>query len=163
MQLLLTKKIQIAINNALKYRGLEPSDEAKAAVQASLEDEPLGVSLTLVQQTVETLAKTPDKVWLHDLMHGSGVYVEPKPKPPRNPALDEYLEKLRADKMEMEYNRMISSVLPGQNDMFRIRPDDLKEIKSHVVTIFNIIFSMVAVFVAVYTASKTMTHDVGLH
>ncbi|KAG0183198.1 hypothetical protein DFQ28_001410 [Apophysomyces sp. BC1034] len=155
--------MQDAIQNALKYPNVDLLEEAQTAVRASLDDGTVGISLELVQQTVNFLKNTPDKVWLYDLMQGSGIYIKPKPIRPKNHELEAYHEKLRAEQMEREYDRMVSSVVPDQDShMFRVHPDELKEIKGHVVTIFNILFSMVAVFVAVYTASKTMTHDIGL-
>lgn len=74
------------------------------------------------------------------------------------------MEKLRHQQQERDYKRMISSVITSEDQKFNlgIKPDELKEVKSHIATIFNILFSMVAVYVAVYKASKTIMTDVGL-
>lgn len=59
---------------------------------------------------------------------------------------------------------MVSSVVTSEDQKFNlgIKPDEFKEIKSHIATIFNILFSMIAVYVAVYKASKTIVNDYGL-
>jgi hypothetical protein len=59
---------------------------------------------------------------------------------------------------------MISDVITSEDQKFNlgIKPDELREIRSHIATIFNILFSMVAVYVAVYKASKTIVNDYGL-
>jgi hypothetical protein len=59
---------------------------------------------------------------------------------------------------------MVAGVITSEDQKFNlgIKPDELKEIKSHIATIFNILFSMVAVYVAVYKASKTIVDDYGL-
>lgn len=74
------------------------------------------------------------------------------------------MEKLRHQQQERDYKRMISSVITSEDQKFNlgIKPDELKEVKSHIATIFNILFSMVAVYVAVFKASKTIMTDVGL-
>lgn len=74
------------------------------------------------------------------------------------------MNKLRLEQQERDYNNMVSSVITSEDQKFNlgIKPDELKEVKSHVATIFNILFSMVAVYVAVYKASKTMVDDIGL-
>lgn len=74
------------------------------------------------------------------------------------------MAKLRAQQAEKEYNNMVSSVVTSEDQKFNlgIQPDELREVKSHIATIFNILFSIVAVYVAVYKASKSIVHDVGL-
>lgn len=74
------------------------------------------------------------------------------------------MDKLRAQQQERDYKRMISTVLTSEDQKFNlgIKPDELKEAKSHIATIFNILFSMVAVYVAVYKAAQTIVTDIGL-
>jgi hypothetical protein len=74
------------------------------------------------------------------------------------------MSKLRLQQQEREYNKMVSSVVTSEDQKFNlgIKPDELKEVKSHIATIFNIAFSMVAVYVAVYKASKTIVNDIGI-
>ncbi|CAO3627642.1 unnamed protein product [Cunninghamella echinulata] len=94
-------------------------------------------------------------------MKGTSVYIEPKIAEPRDPEYDAYMEKLRAEQQEREYESMVSNVIPTHN--FQIfSTKDMKEAKGHIATIINIGFSMVAVYVAIYMASRTMMEDVGL-
>lgn len=71
------------------------------------------------------------------------------------------MDRLRAEQQEREYTAMVSSAVRPSNEAY-FRPDDIKEMKSHLVTIANIGFSMAAVYVAVYMASRTMLDDLGL-
>ncbi|CAO3598597.1 unnamed protein product [Absidia cylindrospora] len=97
----------------------------------------------------------------HELVQGSGVYIEPKKPKLKDPAFEAYMDKLRAEQQEREYAAMISSAVRPENENY-FRSDDIKEAKSHLVTIANIGFSMAAVYVAVYMASRTMLDDIGL-
>lgn len=58
---------------------------------------------------------------------------------------------------------MVASAITSKDQKFNlgIQPDEIKEIKTHIVSIFNIGFSMVAVFAAAYKASQTMIDDYG--
>ncbi|KAL0083017.1 endoplasmic reticulum-based factor for assembly of V-ATPase-domain-containing protein [Phycomyces blakesleeanus] len=168
MQLTLTTRIQDALRLALADPSfnIRSKEEAKSAVDASL-DVTMGISFTLLQELAQFLSHTKDsngRIWLHELIQGAGVYHEPKPVEPKDLVFQAYLEQLRKDQAEREYARMVSSVVTSEQDknMFRIRPDELKEVKGHVTTIVNIAFSMVAVYVAVFVASKTMTEDLGV-
>jgi hypothetical protein len=59
---------------------------------------------------------------------------------------------------------MVSNVITSEDQKFNlgIKPDELKEVKSHIATIFNILFSMVAVYIAVYKVSQSIFSDFGL-
>ncbi|KAI8328670.1 endoplasmic reticulum-based factor for assembly of V-ATPase-domain-containing protein [Blakeslea trispora] len=100
----------------------------------------------------------------HELILGSGLYFEPKEEAPQDPEFLAYMEKLRAEQKEREYKQMVSDVLNSEDQKFNlgIKPDEIKEIKSHIATIFNILFSMIAVYTAVYKASGSLTEDFGM-
>lgn len=79
-------------------------------------------------------------------------------------AREALMEKFRVEQEEREYADMVHSVVTSENDKFvlGIRPDELRETKSHLAAIVNIMVSMGAVALAVYMAAKTMTEDVGM-
>ncbi|KAI8384755.1 endoplasmic reticulum-based factor for assembly of V-ATPase-domain-containing protein [Radiomyces spectabilis] len=167
MQLRLTKNIQEAVHAALAGEDfpLKYKEEAEQVASISLE-KPSGISLDLLKLIAQYLDRSSveqDRTWFHELIRGTEVYVEPKEPPPKNPEFEAYMEQLRAQQREKEYAKMVSSVVTSEDDkyMYSLRPNELKEIKGHVTTILNIAFSMVAVYVAVYMAAKTMTQDVG--
>lgn len=85
-------------------------------------------------------------------------------KKTQNPEFEAYMEKLRLEQQQRDYTRMVSSVVSSEDQKFHlgIKPDEIKEVKSHIATIFNIAFSMVAVYVAVYKASQSIVQDYGL-
>ncbi|CEG80817.1 hypothetical protein RMATCC62417_15098 [Rhizopus microsporus] len=117
------------------------------------------ISLDLLRQ----LPKLTD-VYLHELMKGSGVYIKPKPVKTKNPEFEAYMEKLRQEQKEREYAQMVESAITSKDEKFNlgIQPDDIKEIKTHIISICNILFSMAAVFAACYKAAQSMVNDYGL-
>ena len=74
------------------------------------------------------------------------------------------MDKLRAEQKEREYKQMVSDVIHSEDQKFNlgIKPSEIKEVKSHIATIFNILFSMCAVYTAVYKASASITSDFGM-
>ncbi|KAI9317015.1 endoplasmic reticulum-based factor for assembly of V-ATPase-domain-containing protein [Dichotomocladium elegans] len=74
------------------------------------------------------------------------------------------MQRIRDEQQNREYAAMVSSVVTSESERFSLgfKPDEVKEIKSHIATIFNIGFSAAAVFTAVYVASRTMTDDPGI-
>jgi len=104
--------------------------------------------------------------WLHELLAGSAVYTPPQSPRMKSPELLNRLENIIADNSNADYARMVSGVLMEPSvDMryfFQVNQDDIRELRGHLSAIVNIMFTIVAVFVAVYAASKTVMQDVGL-
>ncbi|KAI8339250.1 endoplasmic reticulum-based factor for assembly of V-ATPase-domain-containing protein [Chlamydoabsidia padenii] len=173
MDLILTKTIQDTIKSLLDDSDFYTSErkEAKRISNVSLQADDdsqqqpsFGVSYTLIRDVSQYLNTKPVKKGLpsvHELLQGSGVYFEPKKPKEKNPEFEAYMDRLRAEQQEREYAAMVSSAVQPTHETY-FRPDDIKEMKSHLVTIANIGFSMVAVYVAVYMASRTMLNDLGL-
>ncbi|KAL7312767.1 hypothetical protein PS15m_008494 [Mucor circinelloides] len=162
MDLRLTETIQTAVKKALAKPEFSEKYKEEAEKISNLESvskEPYPVSTDLV----EYVAKLLD-VYFHELIVGSGLYFAPKEVVPQDPKFLAYLDKLRAEQQERDYNKMVSNVITSEDQKFNlgIKPDELKEVKSHIATIFNILFSMVAVYVAVFKVSQSMFNDLGL-
>ncbi|CAO3681461.1 unnamed protein product [Rhizopus stolonifer] len=162
MKLILTKRMQECIKLTLKNNNTtnEYTKEAEEVAEYDMsETKKYPISLNLLKFTCGKENKR-----IHELMKGSGVYIEPKPVKPKNPEFEAYLEKLRTQQKEREYNEMVASAITSKDQKFNlgIQPDEIKEVKSHIVTIFNIGFSMAAVFAAVYKAAQTIVDDYGL-
>ncbi|GAA5803250.1 hypothetical protein HPULCUR_008727 [Helicostylum pulchrum] len=163
MQLNLTKSMQDSVELAVKQPSFLQIHKEEAEMITLLElDENKQHSISV--ELIHHVSNCLDGVFFHELIKGTGVYIEPKEVKPKNPEFEAYMEKLRHQQQERDYKRMISSVITSEDQKFNlgIKPDELKEVKSHIATIFNILFSMVAVYVAVYKASKTIMTDVGL-
>ncbi|KAL9553211.1 hypothetical protein MBANPS3_003402 [Mucor bainieri] len=184
MDLRLTKSIHAAIKKALakpefseKYR--EEAEKISKLESVSTE-EPYPVSTDLVEYVAKQLgtlcirrdrttrrltrSKPIQDMYFHELIVGSGLYFAPKEVVPQDPKFLAYLDKLRAEQQERDYNKMVSGVITSEDQKFNlgIKPDELKEVKSHIATIFNILFSMIAVYVAVYKVSQSIFNDLGL-
>ncbi|KAI8978119.1 endoplasmic reticulum-based factor for assembly of V-ATPase-domain-containing protein [Pilobolus umbonatus] len=158
MKLTLTRSMQdLMTKGGFPDKYIEEIEEIQ---QVDLEKTPhYPVSYELVIEAAKI-----NSVYLHELMKNSQVYIPPKEVKPKNPEFEAFMNKLREEQEKKRYNEMVSSVLTSDEQKFNlgISHDEIKEIKHHVVTIFNIGFSMVAVFLAVYKASQTITHDYGM-
>ncbi|KAI7872190.1 endoplasmic reticulum-based factor for assembly of V-ATPase-domain-containing protein [Spinellus fusiger] len=173
MQLALTPRIQHALKKALDEKGLRSrvhQEEAQTAIDTSL-DQAVGVSVALLQELAVFMSVTQgnhekkDSGWFHELLQDSRVHsTPPPPPPPKSPAFEAYLEQLRQEQAEKEYQRMVqSAVTPAEEEsVLRQQAKELKQVKGHVATIVNILFSMVAVATAVFVASSTMSRDIGV-
>lgn len=138
-----------------------------------------------MKDTTSDLLPLSERVWFHELVRGSSVYVEPKPEEDlevtpaflrivratrslfvaqEKAAREALMEQFRVEQQEKEYVDMVRSVVTSENDKFvlGIRPDDIRETKGHLAAIVNILVSMAAVAFAVYMATRTMTPDVGM-
>ncbi|KAI9277250.1 endoplasmic reticulum-based factor for assembly of V-ATPase-domain-containing protein [Phascolomyces articulosus] len=168
MQLTLTKPMQELFQSALEDPNFCPKfrKEAQIAAKASL-DHKNGVSLGLLRESCNFLSKQqPGRVWFHELVKGTSVFIEPKPEedPEVKAEREARLKKLKDEQSNREYASMVASVITSENEKyaFSIRPGELKQIQGHIVTIVNIGLSMVAVFTAIYMGSRTMTNELGV-
>ncbi|KAI9476586.1 MAG: endoplasmic reticulum-based factor for assembly of V-ATPase-domain-containing protein [Benjaminiella poitrasii] len=162
MDLQLTQSIQESIKSALKKTDFpikykEEAEKLRDLKLDSTEKHPVSVDL------VEQVSKSLD-IHFHELIIGSGLYFPPKEIRKQDPKFVAYMEKLRAEQQEREYNNMVAAVVSSEDQKFNlgIKPNELKEINSHIATIFNILFSMIAVYVAVYKVSKSIVDDFGM-
>ncbi|KAI8642905.1 endoplasmic reticulum-based factor for assembly of V-ATPase-domain-containing protein [Parasitella parasitica] len=162
MDLRLTQSIQDSIKKAVVLPDFSEKFKDEAEKISKLKvfpKDPYPVSTDLV----EYIARRLD-LHFHELIIGSGLYFAPKEVPVQDPKFLAYLDKLRTEQQERAYNKMVSGVITSEDQKFNlgIKPDELKEVKSHIATIFNILFSMVAVYVAVYKVSQSIFNDLGL-
>ncbi|KAG0270624.1 hypothetical protein DFQ27_002615 [Actinomortierella ambigua] len=106
----------------------------------------------------------PSKYWIHTLIKGSGVYVAPPPAKEKNPELERVLNEARAKIAAKDYNRMTDNVSMTSSGSGSLREQiaELREMKSTLITIVNVLYTGVAVFVAVYMLSKHVFEDIGL-
>ncbi|KAG9300662.1 hypothetical protein G9A89_023460 [Geosiphon pyriformis] len=102
--------------------------------------------------------------WLHDLLCGSGIYVEPKEEKPRNPELIARLEEILAEQANKEYSRMIARVSSSYDvETFRLLDtEEFAAMRGQLTAIINITFTIVAVFAAVYHVAQSVTGDTGM-
>ncbi|CAO3617154.1 unnamed protein product [Cunninghamella blakesleeana] len=169
MDLVLTQTIQDTIQYVVKEDSFKTNEKEELerilAISLKEEKEPIKVSWALLQDVSTFLMKLPyskDKPKVHEIMKGTSVYIEPKIVEPRDPEYDAYMEKLRAEQQERDYENMVSNVVATTHNIAIFSTKDMKEAKGHIATIINILFSMIAVYVAVYMASRTMMEDIGL-
>ncbi|XP_068722323.1 transmembrane protein 199-like isoform X2 [Montipora capricornis] len=107
------------------------------------------------QQLATTGQDFSSKQYLHELLAGSEIYVEPLRLPEKSAELIARLNKLKAEQEKAEYNRMVTNV-----DRKRNQRDELQlgqEIRSgskQLASITNFLLSIVATFAFGYVASQ---------
>ncbi|KAI8995927.1 endoplasmic reticulum-based factor for assembly of V-ATPase-domain-containing protein [Gaertneriomyces semiglobifer] len=102
---------------------------------------------------------------LHALLRGSKVYMDRPKERVKSPELVRILENIKADLANKEYAEMVRHV-----STFRERDNvpassignDLRDAFRQMTAIINVIFSILAVFMAVYWVSGTVTRDIGM-
>ncbi|CAG8571557.1 5494_t:CDS:2 [Ambispora gerdemannii] len=168
--LVLTERIRKAVFVAME------SPEFDSAAKARLKSYIKGSSclpLDLVKEVSKFLVSRDGKLgreiglsnfWLHELLTGSGVYVEQHKEKPKNPKLIARLEEILAEQANKEYARMIGRVASSYDmETFKILDtEEFSSIRGQLTAIVNITFTVVAVFAAVYHVSHTITGDTGM-
>uniref|UniRef100_A0A2K6A3K5 Transmembrane protein 199 n=1 Tax=Mandrillus leucophaeus TaxID=9568 RepID=A0A2K6A3K5_MANLE len=106
------------------------------------------VSFRLIRDLHHHLRERDSKLYLHELLEGSEIYLPEVVKPPRNPELVARLEKIKIQLANEEYKRITRNVtLHGLGS-----PSE--SLKALVITIFNFIVTVVAAFVCTYLGSQ---------
>ncbi|RKP08711.1 endoplasmic reticulum-based factor for assembly of V-ATPase-domain-containing protein [Thamnocephalis sphaerospora] len=106
--------------------------------------------------------------WLHELLRGSGIYVEPPiPEPAQNPELAARLNAIRAAQANGEYTRMVGHVaphlvLPGMEHNEASVMQEWRQSRRQLTAIMNVIFSIIGVFTAMFWATAMITDDLAL-
>uniref|UniRef100_A0A2K6CES3 Transmembrane protein 199 n=1 Tax=Macaca nemestrina TaxID=9545 RepID=A0A2K6CES3_MACNE len=106
------------------------------------------VSFRLIRDLHHHLRERDSKLYLHELLEGSEIYLPEVVKPPRNPELVARLEKIKIQLANEEYKRITRNVtLHGLGS-------PSQSLKALVITIFNFIVTVVAAFVCTYLGSQ---------
>ncbi|XP_020612591.1 transmembrane protein 199-like isoform X2 [Orbicella faveolata] len=118
------------------------------------------IPFKLVKQLWECLREkqTTDsgsKMYLHELLAGSEVYVEPLKLPEKSPELVARLKKLKAEQEKAEYDRMVSNVNKkwDQSDGMQFG-QEVRSGSKQLASIINFLLSVVGTFVFGYIASQ---------
>ncbi|KAG9289336.1 hypothetical protein G9A89_007897 [Geosiphon pyriformis] len=168
--LVLTERIRRAVFLAIESP--EFDDCAKDRLRSYLQGK-VYLPLDLVKQVSKFLVNRDGKLgkeiglsnyWLHELLTGSGVYVEPKKEKVKNPKLMARLEEILAGQANKEYARMIARVASSYDvETFKLLDtEEFGTIRGQLTAIINITFTVVAVFAAVYHVSQSITGDIGM-
>ncbi|KAK2111525.1 hypothetical protein P7K49_011271 [Saguinus oedipus] len=97
------------------------------------------------------------KLYLHELLEGSEIYLPEVVKPPRNPELVARLEKIKIQLANEEYKRITRNVTCQDARHGGTLSDlgkQVRSLKALVITIFNFIVTVVAAFVCTYLGSQ---------
>ncbi|XP_029194725.1 transmembrane protein 199-like isoform X1 [Acropora millepora] len=171
VDVVLTKHIQEAIVEALQSNYL-PHDLEKQLSQYtgecldkdesnSTEKKISVIPFKLVKRLWEChsehvgAADLPSKLYLHELLTGSEIYVEPLRLPEKSPELIARLNKLKAEQEQAEYNRMITNVDRkwNQSDGMHLG-QEIRSGRKQLASIVNFLLSVVATFAFGYVASQ---------
>jgi len=183
MKVLVTKNIEIACQAALANPDIDTALRVKLNTQLNNE-QPTDLDANGIKISVESLKelstfllkcetnngneKAQSKFWVHELLKGSKVCFDVLLPKPRSDTLEQRLQNIARDMNNQEYYRMVSGVDPNFSVPATPRnPDayanaiilsDSKETKQQITAIINILFTIVAVFVAVYWVSYAVTN-----
>ncbi|CAG8523234.1 11688_t:CDS:2 [Funneliformis mosseae] len=168
--LVLTDRIRTAIYQAVQSPEFDES--AKKRLKSYLKASAC-VPLDLIKEVSKFLLGRDGKLgkeiglsnyWLHDLLTGSGVYVEPRKEKPKSPELIARLESILAEQANKEYARMIGRVASSYDvETFKLLDtEEFQSVRGQLTAIINITFTVVAVFAAVYHVAQTITGDTGM-
>uniref|UniRef100_A0A1D1XSM7 Transmembrane protein 199 n=1 Tax=Anthurium amnicola TaxID=1678845 RepID=A0A1D1XSM7_9ARAE len=168
--LVLTDRIRTAIYQAIQSPEFDES--AKQRLQNYLKASSC-IPLDLIKEVSKFLVGRDGKLgkeiglsryWLHELLTGSGVYMEPRKEKVKSPELVARLEKILAEQANKEYARMIGKVASSYDvETFKLLDtEEFQSIRGQLTAIINITFTVVAVFAAVYHVAQTITGDTGM-
>ncbi|XP_017744410.1 PREDICTED: transmembrane protein 199 isoform X1 [Rhinopithecus bieti] len=115
------------------------------------------VSFRLIRDLHHHLRERDSKLYLHELLEGSEIYLPEVVKPPRNPELVARLEKIKIQLANEEYKRITRNVTCQDSRHGGTLSDlgkQVRSLKALVITIFNFIVTVVAAFVCTYLGSQ---------
>lgn len=98
--------------------------------------------------------------YLHEILSGSDLYVPAYIEPPRNPELQERVERLKAEQANQEYAEMTKNV-----DLNRRHPTrspgsivpDMKSVQGQLITVVNVFLTVLGAFMFGYKAIEYST------
>lgn len=115
------------------------------------------VSFRLIRDLHQYLRERGSKLYLHELLEGSEIYLPEVVKPPRNPELVARLEKIKIQLANEEYKRITRNVTcqdPRHGGTLSDLGKQVRSVKALVITIFNFIVTVAAAFVCTYLGSQ---------
>ncbi|XP_055257771.1 transmembrane protein 199 isoform X1 [Moschus berezovskii] len=115
------------------------------------------VSFRLIRDLHQYLRERGSKLYLHELLEGSEIYLPEVVKPPRNPELIARLEKIKIQLANEEYKRITRNVTcqdPRHGGTLSDLGKQVRSVKALVITIFNFIVTVAAAFVCTYLGSQ---------
>ncbi|KAJ7381112.1 hypothetical protein OS493_004710 [Desmophyllum pertusum] len=169
VDVVLTSDIQNTITEAIKCDHI-PQDLAErlskytgVSLDKEESEEPgnkVPIPFNLVKQLWECLqekqaADSCSKMYLHELLTGSEIHVEPLKFPEKSPELIARLKKLKAQQEKVEYDRMVSNVDKKwhQSDGMQFG-QEIRSGSKQLATIVNFLLSIVGTFAFGYIASQ---------
>ncbi|KAJ1992101.1 hypothetical protein H4R33_001157 [Dimargaris cristalligena] len=155
---------QLELNSKLRNQ-LEPYRPNPTGTSEA-DSTPQAISFDLLREAlvvVNAELPPPERRRLVNVLRGTSVYIAPKATPKRSPEFVAHLESIRAEIAQKDYLRMVNGVsINEKNRVGSSVAQELKTVNQNLMVIFNILFSMVAVYACIYYTARTMTDDMGL-
>ncbi|XP_061461152.1 transmembrane protein 199 [Rhineura floridana] len=132
-------------------------EDLRAELEAALDDDEARLPFGLVRKLHRALREAGSRVYLHELLEGSEIFLPEEKKPPRNPELVARLEKIKAKLANEEYKKMTRNINCQELNRYGTLADlgrQVRSTKALVVTIFNFIVTVGATFVCTYLGSQ---------
>ncbi|KAJ2452283.1 hypothetical protein EV183_003019 [Coemansia sp. RSA 2336] len=169
LQFTVTPYIQEAYEQLQTQLSKAQLKQSKLACLAQIQQSK-AVPLSSIKLLSRKLQESGQDIWIHQLLQGSQLHVEPPKPKPRNPELKARLDKIQQELDEQEYQRMTANVAPmskaaipgvrsGQSATSASIKKEFREANKTISAIINILFSAIGVGFAVGYASYTLTSD----
>ncbi|XP_005100453.1 transmembrane protein 199 [Aplysia californica] len=113
--------------------------------QSSMTKVPVVISVKTVREVYNTLRSEGHKTFLHEIVEDASIIPQSVQLPPRNPELEERIQKLKREAENREYIRMTRNVDPRNKKTFTFN-EEVKSMNRHTINILNFLITVAAGF-----------------
>lgn len=155
-----TKTIENFLENSLKNIDDRTSSLFKRIenlLQSSNDQNYIPVSVIIDAQKF-----SGSTTYLHEILSGSDLFVPAYVEPPRNPELNERIERLKAEQANQEYAEMTKNVDLNRRTTARTNESiipDMKSVQGQLITIVNVFLTILGAFMFGY---KVVEYSIGV-
>ncbi|XP_032235985.2 transmembrane protein 199 [Nematostella vectensis] len=163
VEVTLTPKLHEAIQRILESSDLSKTLREKLTTLSSKDAEKesekrhimFGLVKEIWQQSKAFRTEDDRPAYLHEMLEGSELYVEPPRPPERNPELVARLNKLRAKQEQIQYDQMVANVGPALEQKQRdTLGAEVRSTSRQVSSIVNFVLSVGAAFMFGFASSQ---------
>lgn len=113
------------------------------------------VPMRLVKAVHEALKQDKtEPIYLHEMLKGSELHLPEYTPPPRNPELEERIQRLKAEAAEKEYKRMTKNVSNPETYYKENLGNELKMMNNQVIAVINFAVTVAGAFAFGYKGSE---------
>ncbi|XP_031571152.1 transmembrane protein 199-like [Actinia tenebrosa] len=166
VEVILTRQIEQAIKQArkideipedlierLSHYGEDEDNDRDKKIQRVIEFK-LVREVWLYLKKNQTKSDKTSRIYLHELLEGSELYVEPPKPPEKSPELVARLKRLKAEQERLQYDKMVSNLGPKWADTTESLATEVKSTSKQLSSVVNFLCTVGATFVFGFVASQ---------